>query len=65
MRTFRYSRQLLGVAFAGHDGFDDGQAGLAAQVTDDVVQLHVHLGQGLLHAQDLLGGRLHHATARA
>ena len=50
------SGQLLRVAFASEDGVEDGQAGDTGQVTDDVVDLKVHLGEGLLEMLDVAGG---------
>ena len=51
--------QLPRVPFADHDGFDDVHAGLAGDVSDDVLKLHVHLGQGLMHMLDVVGSVLH------
>ena len=55
-------RQLSRVLLAAHDGLDAVRSGLARDVADDVVELHVHLGQRLLHMLDMLdmlGGVLH------
>ena len=40
-------------------GLDDVHAGLAGDVPDHVLQLHVHLGQRLLHVLHVLGSILH------
>ena len=52
-------RQLHWIPLATHNGLDDFHAGLARDVADDVLQLHVHLGQGLLHVLDVVGGVFH------
>ena len=39
--------QLLRVALAGQDGFQDAKAGDTGEVGDDVVDLNVHLRQAL------------------
>ena len=49
------ARQHVGVALAGEDGADDAQAGGAGDVDDDVVELKIHLRQGLLHVLDVRG----------
>ena len=48
--------QLLGIALAGEDGIEDGQAGDAGQVADDVMDLDIHLGEGFLEVLDVGGG---------
>ena len=48
--------QLHRVALAGHEGPDNSQAGHAGDVADDVLELDVHLRQGLLHVLDVLAG---------
>ena len=52
-------RQLSRVSLTPHDGFEDGYPGLAGDVADDLVQLHVHLGQRLLHVLNMLGRIFH------
>ena len=47
------ARQRLRVALAGKDRADDAQAGRAGDVGDDVVELKIHLRQGLLHMLDV------------
>ena len=51
--------QPAGIPFPLDDGFDDVHARLAGDVADHVLELHVHLGQRLLHVLDVLGGMLH------
>ena len=53
------------ITLAGDDGAQDGLSGVAHDVADDVVQLHVHLGEDLLHALDMatLVGQQHVAVA--
>jgi len=48
--------QLVGVALAGENGLEDGQAGDAGDIADDVVQGEVHLLEGLLEVQHVAGG---------
>jgi hypothetical protein len=48
--------ELDGVGVAGGDVAEDGHARGPGEVADDVVELQVHEGQGLLHALDV-GGR--------
>ncbi len=55
----------LGITLARHDGIEDCQAGHTGDVGDDVVQLHVHLVEGLLHAQQVLAGGAHEALTVA
>ena len=55
----------LGVALARHDGVEDRQTGDTGNVGDDVVQLHVHLVECLLDAQEMLAGSAHEALAMA
>ena len=52
-------RQLTRIPLAAHDGLDDVHAGLAGDVADDVLELHVHLGQRLLHMLDMVGRVFH------
>ena len=47
------ARQRLRIALAGNDRAYDTQAGRAGDVGDDVVQLKIHLRQGLLHMLDV------------
>ena len=51
------ARQHLGVTLAGEYCADDPQTRCAGDVGDDVVELKVHLCQGLLHVLDM-GGRI-------
>ena len=48
--------QLAGIALPVYDGPDDLEAGDAGDVADDVLEFDVHLGQGLLHVLDVVGG---------
>ena len=50
---------------ATDDGADDPQSGGAGDVGDDVVKLHVHLHERLLHVLNVGGGVLHEAFAMA
>ena len=52
-------RQLSGVPFTVHDGLYNVHPGPAGDVADDVLELHVHLGQRLLHMLDMMGRVLH------
>ena len=45
--------QDVWVALARHDRADDGHAGHASDVGDDMMQLQVHLHQRLLHVLDM------------
>ncbi len=45
--------QHLWVTLSGDDGADDLHSGLAGDVGEDVVELEVHLGEGLLHMEDV------------
>lgn len=58
-------RQCVRVTLARGDGAHDGLAGHAHEVGDDVVQLHVHLGQRLLYVLHMprLVGEQHVAVA--
>jgi len=48
--------ELLGIALAGEDRFEDGQAGDAGEITDDIVDLEIHLGERLLNMLDMTPG---------
>src|SRR6266568_3232255 len=50
-------RQALRVALARDDGFDDGHAGHARDITHDLGEFEVHLLQGLWHVLNMVGGR--------
>ncbi len=52
-------RQRDGVAFAADQGPEDTLAGDAGEITDDEVQLDIHLVEGLLHLLDVAAGVLH------
>jgi hypothetical protein len=41
--------QLVRVSFSIQNRLNDGQACMAADVADHIGQLHVHLGENLLH----------------
>jgi hypothetical protein len=45
--------EFMGVTLTGDDGADDGQAGLAGDIRDGLVEADVHLGEGFLHVQDV------------
>lgn len=51
-----HRRQNGGIAFSTDDGADDPHARGAGDVSDDMMQLHVHEGQCLLHVLDMGGG---------
>ncbi len=55
--------ELFWATFAGKDGIEDGQAGGADDVADDVVQLEVHLGENLLDVLDVFAGKAHKVVA--
>ena len=63
--TVAQSGQRGRVAFARHDGVEDGLPGLAGDVADGAVQQHVHLVEGLLQAQDMFAARAHEVVALA
>lgn len=44
-----------GIAFAGDDGPNDAHSRHTGDVRDDVVQLHIHFHQRLLHVLDMRG----------
>src|SRR5665213_891795 len=46
------------IALAGDDGFQYRQARKACDVADDMLNLHVHLRQGLVHVLHMLAGHL-------
>ena len=48
--------ELLGIALAGEDRFEDGQSGDAGEITDDVVDLEIHLGERFLDMLDMTPG---------
>ena len=48
-------RGRAGISLTGEDGANDSHAADAGDVTDDLVKLDVHLGQGLLHALHVSG----------
>ncbi len=54
----------LRVALPGQNGPHDGQAGRAAQVAEHVMQLHVHLVEGVVHLPDLVGRLRHQGLAK-
>ncbi len=43
----------VGIAFAGDDGADDIQAGLAGDIAEHLRKLEIHLQQGFLHVQNV------------
>jgi hypothetical protein len=57
--------QLERIASSGYDGFDDGHAALAGDVTEDVMDLQIHLGQRLVHMLHVDCGVLDQAGAVA
>jgi hypothetical protein len=59
------SGQRHGVSLAAQNRIDDCQSGQSRDVTDDVMQLQIHLVQCLLHVVDVRGCHLHEAFAVA
>ena len=57
--------ELGGFAFPQEDGIDNGQSADSGNVADDIVQLQVHLSEGLLHEQHLARGALELSVAMA
>ena len=55
--------QRLGVPLAGEDRVEDGQARDAGDVAEDMVELEVHLGEGLLDMLGVGGGQLDQGVA--
>src|SRR3954468_16663477 len=55
--------QRFRVALASKDRADDAQTGRAGDVSDDVVELKIHLRQGLLHMLDVRGRVLQQTLA--
>ena len=53
------------VALAGDEGAEDGEPGLADDVTDDERQLPVHLDERLLHPPDIIAPGLDEDVATA
>lgn len=54
-------RQHLRITLSGDDGTDDPHAGRTGDVRDDMMQLQVHLHQGLVHVLNM-GGRIFDQT---
>ena len=50
------SNQPVRISFSRQNSVDDGQSGGTGDVTDHVMQLKIHLIEGLLHAMDVAGG---------
>ena len=48
-----HARQHCRIALAAEDRADDPQPGRTGNIGDDVVELHVHFGQRLLHVLDM------------
>ena len=53
------SGQAGQITLAAEDGLDDGQAGLAGDVADDLGELEVHQLKGLLHVLDVVADEGH------
>lgn len=53
------------IALPGQDRFHDGQTGGSGQIADDVVNLQVHLVQGLLHVLEMKSGHLNEVVTMA
>ena len=48
--------QHLWIALTGEDGTNDLHSGHAGQIADDVMELDIHLVQGLLHMLNMSTG---------
>lgn len=55
--------QLLGRMRSGADRIQHGEAGLAGQIAEDVVQLQVRQRERFLHVLDVRSGHLHQGCA--
>jgi hypothetical protein len=60
-----FSRQGHRIAFARQDRPDNGHAAVTGEVAQDAMNLQVHFGQGLLHAQDMATAVFDQAVAQA
>jgi hypothetical protein len=56
------AREHLRIPFAREDRLEDGEAGPPGDVAQHMVELEVHLGQGLLHVLDVDGAQLDEAV---
>ena len=54
-----------GLAFSQEDGINNGQPADPGNVADDIVELEIHLGEGVLHEKHLRGGALEQGGAMA
>ena len=54
-----------GFAFSQEDGIDNGQPAESGDVTNDIVQLEIHLGESLLHEKHLARSALEQGVAMA